>query len=144
VGVNPFLATAAAFFAGCLAGLVTAWLNVKLRILHLLASILVMISLHTVNLRVMGKPNTALLGEPTVFDPFQQLLGLPYYWVNPLVLVVLLLVTLFLVSRFLGSEMGLSMRATGANPRMANAQGVRTGAMVMLGIALSNGLVGLA
>lgn len=144
VGVNPFLATLAAFFAGCLAGLVTAWLNVKLGILHLLASILVMISLHTVNLRIMGRPNTALLGEPTVFDPFQQLLGLPYYWVNPVVLFVLLVITLTLVALFLGSEMGLSMRATGANPRMANAQGVRTGAMVMLGIALSNGLVGLA
>src|SRR5699024_2543726 len=120
------------------------WLNVKLGILHLIASILVMISLHTVNLRVMGKPNTALLGEPTVFDPFQALLGLPYYWVSPIVLFVLLVVTLVLVALFLGSEMGLSMRATGANPRMANAQGVRTGAMVMLGIALSNALVGLA
>lgn len=54
-------------FAGALAGLVTALLNVRLGILHLLASILTMISLHSINLRVMGKPNQALLGEATVF-----------------------------------------------------------------------------
>ncbi|MGD8430612.1 MAG: ABC transporter permease, partial [Ectothiorhodospiraceae bacterium] len=86
-GVNPYLATIAAFVAGAMAGTVTAWLNVRLGILHLLASILVMISLHTVNLRVMGKPNVALLGENTVFTPFEGL-GLPFYWVNPLVLLV--------------------------------------------------------
>ncbi|WP_435102582.1 ABC transporter permease [Arhodomonas sp. AD133] len=141
--ISPFIATVAAFFAGCLAGLVTAWLNVRLKILHLLASILVMISLHTVNLRVMGKPNTALLGESTVFTPFEGL-GVPFYWINPTVLLVVLLAAVFLVNRFLGSEMGLGMRATGANPRMAAAQGIHTGRMTLLGIALSNGLVALA
>jgi putative ABC transport system permease protein len=141
-GVNPYLATIAAFVAGAMAGTVTAWLNVRLGILHLLASILVMISLHTVNLRVMGKPNVALLGENTVFTPFEGL-GLPFYWVNPLVLLVVLIAALFLLNRFLGSEMGLAMRATGANPRMARAQGIHTGRMIVLGIALSNGLVAL-
>jgi putative ABC transport system permease protein len=101
-----------------------------------------MISLHTVNLRVMGKPNVALLGENTVFTPFEGL-GLPFYWVNPLVLLVVLIAALFLLNRFLGSEMGLAMRATGANPRMARAQGIHTGRMIVLGIALSNGLVAL-
>lgn len=142
-GVNPWLSTAAAFFAGAGAGLVTAWLNVRLRILHLLASILVMISLHTVNLRIMGRPNVALLGEPTIFSAFEGL-DIPYFWLNPAVLLLGVLVTGYLVTRFLRSEMGLGMRATGANPRMAAAQGIHTGRMTLLGIALSNALVALA
>ncbi|MDZ7810345.1 MAG: ABC transporter permease [Arhodomonas sp.] len=142
-GLNPWLATVMAFLAGAVAGLVTAWLNVRLRILHLLASILVMISLHTVNLRIMGKPNTALLGENTIFSVFDRL-ALPYYWLTPAALLVVLAAAVYLVNRFLASEMGLGMRATGANPRMAAAQGIHTGRMTLLGIALSNALVALA
>lgn len=142
-GVNPYLATLAAFFAGCCAGLVTAWLNVRLKILHLLASILTMIALFSINLRVMGKPNIALLGESTVFTPFEDL-GLPFYWVNPIVLLVVVVAAKLLLDRFLLSETGLAMRATGANQRMARAQGIDTGRMTLLGIALSNGMVAFA
>lgn len=142
-GVNPYLATLAAFFAGCCAGLVTAWLNVRLKILHLLASILTMIALFSINLRVMGKPNIALLGEQTVFTPFEDL-GLPFYWVNPIVLLVVVVAAKLLLDRFLLSETGLAMRATGANQRMARAQGIDTGRMTLLGIALSNGMVAFA
>lgn len=142
-GVNPYLATLAAFFAGCCAGLVTAWLNVRLKILHLLASILTMIALFSINLRVMGKPNIALLGEQTVFTPFEGL-GLPFYWVNPIVLLVVVVAAKLLLDRFLLSETGLAMRATGANQRMARAQGIDTGRMTLLGIALSNGMVAFA
>ena len=67
-GFNPWLASLAAMGAGALAGLVTAWQNVRLGILHLLASILTMIALYSVNLRIMGRPNIALLGENTVFS----------------------------------------------------------------------------
>lgn len=142
-GVNPYLATLAAFFAGAAAGLVTAWLNVRLKILHLLASILTMIALFSINLRVMGRPNIALLGQDTVFTPFESL-GLPYYWVNPLVLLVVVIAAKLLLDRFLLSETGLAMRATGANQRMARAQGIDTGRMTLLGIALSNGMVAFA
>lgn len=142
-GINPYLATLAAFFAGCAAGLVTAWLNVRLKILHLLASILTMIALFSINLRVMGKPNIALLGVDTVFTPFEGL-GLPFYWVNPIVLLVVLIAAKILLDRFLLSETGLAMRATGANQRMARAQGIDTGRMTLLGIALSNGMVAFA
>lgn len=142
-GIDPYLATMAAMAAGACAGLVTALLNVRLGILHLLASILTMISLYSVNLRVMGKPNQALLGQPTVFTPLEGL-GLPFYWLIPLCLLLLLVLMVWLVNRFLTSEIGLGMRATGANPRMAAAQGIETGRMKMLGIALANGLVGLA
>lgn len=142
-GIDPYLATLAAMAAGACAGLVTALLNVRLGILHLLASILTMISLYSVNLRVMGKPNQALLGQPTVFTPLEGL-GLPFYWLTPFCLLLLLVLMVWLVNRFLTSEIGLGMRATGANPRMAAAQGIETGRMKMLGIALANGLVGLA
>lgn len=142
-GWNPYLATLLAFFAGCCAGLITAWLNVKLKILHLLASILTMIALFSINLRVMGRPNIALLGEDTVFTPFEGL-GLPFYWMNPLVLLIVVVAAKLALDRFLLSEVGLAMRATGANQRMARAQGINTGAMTLLGIALSNGLVAFA
>jgi putative ABC transport system permease protein len=130
-------------FAGGLAGMVTALLNIRLKILHLLASILTMIGLYTVNLRIMGKPNQPLLGEVTIFTPFEGL-GLPYYWINPLIFVVIIVVAKLAVDAFLTSEVGLAMRATGVNPRMARAQGIRTGIMIVGGMALSNALVALA
>ncbi|MGB0750101.1 MAG: ABC transporter permease [Magnetospiraceae bacterium] len=142
-GWNPYLATVAALVAGGGAGLVTAWLNVRLKILHLLASILVMIALYSVNLRVMGKPNQALLGEETVFTPLEAL-GLPYYWTTPIFLAVVLAAVMVAFHAFLASEVGLGMRATGANPRMAAAQGIHTGRMKMAGIALANALAALS
>lgn len=142
-GWNPLAATLAAMFAGGLAGMVTALLNIRLKILHLLASILTMIGLYTVNLRIMGKPNQPLLGEVTIFTPFEGL-GLPYYWINPLVFVVIIVIAKLAVDAFLTSEVGLAMRATGVNPRMARAQGIRTCIMIVGGMALSNALVALA
>lgn len=143
-GYNPYVACLAAMLMGALAGLVTAWLNVKLGILHLLASILTMIALYSINLRIMGKPNQALLGEDTVFTPFEQMIDLPYYWVTPIVLLGVIGLLLIVLNLFLASETGLGMRATGVNARMASAQGIRTGQMKMAGIALSNALVALA
>lgn len=142
-GWNPWLATLAALLAGAAAGLVTAWLNVRLGIIHLLASILTMIALYSVNLRIMGRPNISLLMEPTVFTPLEAL-PLPGYVRLPLVLLGVVLLVKWLLDRFLASERGLAMRATGMNPRMARAQGIRTGGAVLLGMALSNALVGLA
>ncbi len=81
-GWNPFAATAVAIVAGAMAGYLTAWLNVSLRIMQLLASILVMIALYSVNLRVMGKPNVALISEPTVFS-LLSFGDLPEYWLKP-------------------------------------------------------------
>ncbi|MFT6915250.1 MAG: putative ABC transport system permease protein [Motiliproteus sp.] len=142
-GFNPWLATLLAMVAGAAAGFVTAWMNVKLKILHLLASILTMIALYSVNLRIMGRPNVALLGETTVLTPLEAY-GLPYYWVAPLAFTLVVLLAGALLVLFLKSELGLAMRATGANARMARAQGVATGGMIMLGMALSNALVALS
>ncbi|AFK52000.1 ABC transporter permease [Tistrella mobilis] len=141
-GWDPFLSTALAFVAGCIAGSITAWLNVRLKILNLLASILMMIALYSINLRIMGRPNVALLGERTVLTPFEGL-GLPFYLLTPLVFAVVVIAAMILLIRFLNSEMGLAMRATGANARMARAQGINTAAMTLLGMALSNGLVAI-
>lgn len=142
-GGNAYLATAIAILAGALAGLVTAALNLRFRILHLLASILTMIALYSINLRIMGKPNLAILNEATVLTPFQGL-GLGNLYLRPLYAGVVTLIVALLLIRFLASDMGLAMRATGANPRMARAQGIHTAAMTYLGMAISNGLVALS
>ena len=141
-GVDPFVATAAAIVAGAAAGALTAWLNVRLRIMQLLASILVMIALYSINLRIMGKPNVALINDPTVFTLF-DFGGLPEYMLKPLVLLVIVIVAKLLIDLFFASETGLAMRATGGNPRMARAQGISTDRQTIVGLALSNALVAL-
>ena len=141
-GLNAWLATGAAMLAGAAAGIVTATLNVRFRILNLLASILTMIALFSINLRVMGKPNVALLNEATMLTPFYGH-GLKDYLVRPIFIFVLVAIAIVLVWRFLESDAGLAMRATGTNARMARAQGVNTGRQIYLGIAISNALVAL-
>lgn len=141
--VNPWLATLAAVLAGAGAGLVTAVLNLRFNILHLLASILTMIALFSINLRIMGRPNVAIIMQDTVLTPFYGL-GLPDHLVRPLLVLVFVVAAVALLAWFLSTESGLAMRATGVNPRMARAQGIDTARQVGLGIALSNGLVGLA
>ncbi len=141
-GVNPWLAAFVAMLAGALAGLVTATLNVRFKILNLLASILTMIALFSVNLRVMGRPNVALLSVDTMLTPFYGH-GLRDFMVRPMFLLVLAIIALIIVWRYLESDAGLAMRATGANARMARAQGINTDRQIYLGIALSNALVAL-
>jgi putative ABC transport system permease protein len=141
-GLNAWLAALVAMAAGAAAGLVTALLNVRFKILHLLASILTMIALFSVNLRVMGKPNVALINADTMLSPFYGF-GLSGYLVRPLFVGILAVIALVVVWRFLVSDAGLAMRATGANPRMARAQGVNTAGQIYLGMAISNALVAL-
>ncbi|OPX55721.1 ABC transporter permease [Oceanospirillum multiglobuliferum] len=143
LGWNPWLATAMAIAAGFAAGALTAWLNVRLQIMNLLASILTMIALYSINLRIMGKPNVALLGDETIFTPMDNW-DLPYYLSAPLLISAVVLVVFVLLVRFMTSETGLAMRATGVNSKMARANGIHTGRLTILGVALANGLVGLA
>lgn len=142
-GVNPMIAIAVGFAAGALAGLLTAILHVKLGILQLLSGIIVMTALYSVNLRVGGAPNISLLRTNTIFDMFTPILG-SGIWQNSLILLVFTLLVKFGLDWFFSTEMGLAMRATGANPRMSRAQGISTNVMIMLGMALSNGLIALA
>jgi putative ABC transport system permease protein len=141
-GVNPWVAALVAMAAGAAAGLVTAMLNVRFRILNLLASILTMIALFSVNLRVMGRPNVALLNVDTMLTPFFGH-GLRDYMIRPMFVGVLAIVALIVVWRYLESHAGLAMRATGANARMARAQGIDTDRQIYMGMALSNALVAL-
>jgi putative tryptophan/tyrosine transport system permease protein len=144
-GVSPLVATAIALLAGILAGLLTATLNVKFKILNLLASILTMIALYSVNLRIMGQPNVSLLGQPTLLTPFAGVLqGLPNWLGTPLVMGAIALLFKLLLDWFFTTEIGLAMRATGANPDMARAQGIDTDRMILLGMGLSNGLIALS
>ena len=101
-----------------------------------------MIALFSVNLRVMGRPNVALINADTMLSPFYGH-GLRDFMVRPIFIAVLVAIALFLVWRFLESDSGLAMRATGANPKMARAQGVDTSRQIYLGMAMSNALVAL-
>ena len=142
-GINPWLATLAATAAGAIAGTITGWLNVKLKIMDLLASILMMIALYSVNLRIMGGPNVPLINAPTIFNMLQPE-GVDDYIFRPLLLLLIVIAAKLLLDWFFATERGLAIRATGSNARMARAQGVNTGGMVLLGMAISNALVGLA
>lgn len=142
-GTNPWLATLAGTYADAVAGLITGWLNVRLKIMDLLASILMMIGLYSVNLRIMGGPNVPLINETTLFTLLQPD-SVADYVMRPLILFVIVVLAKLGLDWFFATERGLAIRATGSNARMARSQGVNTGAMILLGMAISNGLVGLA
>jgi putative ABC transport system permease protein len=139
-GINPYAALFLAAAAGFLAGMVTALLNTKLRVLHLLASILTMIALYSINIRIMSGPNVSLLGQPTVFDPFKQL-GLPGYLAAPLIFLIIAIIVTILIVWFLHTELGQALMATGDNPKMITSCGVNTHNMILMGVGLSNALV---
>jgi putative ABC transport system permease protein len=142
-GMDPFTSTLAATFAGALAGMITGWLNVKLKIMDLLASILMMIALYSINLRIMGRPNVPLISEPTLFTVLQPD-GITDYIARPLILLALIVVVKFALDWYFATQTGLAMRATGSNPRMARSQGVATGRAILAGMAISNALCALA
>ena len=142
-GINPFLSLVFALCAGFLAGAVTAVLNAKFKILHLLASILTMIALYSVNIRIMGGPNVALLGVNTVFDPLITF-GVAGHLAGLAVFGIFAVVVALLVIWFLHTELGQAVLATGDNPQMITSQGVNTHTIIILGVGLSNALVALS
>lgn len=142
-GVNPWLATLFGTLAGAAAGFVTAWLHVSLKIMQLLASILVMIALYSVNLRIMGAPNIPLIWEPTVITPFINEDYSNQFWVKPLIILLFVIAAKLLLDLFFASRTGLATRATGANIKMSQAQGINTSKMTYLGMMISNALIAL-
>ncbi len=142
-GVNPFLSLLLAAMAGFAAGAVTALLNTKLKILHLLASILTMIALYSINIRIMDGPNISLLGVDTVLDPMMAL-GVPGYVAAPLVYGCFAICITGLIVWFLHTELGQAMLATGDNPQMITSLGVNTHNVIILGVGLSNALVAVS
>jgi putative ABC transport system permease protein len=140
--VNPFLATLATLGAGLCAGLATSLLNTKLKIPALLASILVMVALYSINLRIMGRPNLPLLREVTIFSLSSQLLGLETRLAYQLVVAgVLAVIVFFILNWFLRTEIGLALRATGDNEQMVRGAGVDTDKTTILGVSIANGLI---
>ena len=137
MGMHPLLSLVFAVFAGMLAGLVTGFLHTRLRIPAILAGILTQLGLYSINLRIMGKSSVALLRQPVVISlgniPMALLIG---------VLVAAAVVAV--MYWFFGTELGCAIRATGNNRKMVRAQGVNTDTMKIIGLVLSNGLVGLA
>jgi len=145
IGVNPFLATLAAFGVGLCAGLATSLLNTKLRIPALLAGILMMVALYSINLRVMGGANISLLREVTIFDQVSEWLGLGAGITLSLILTgALAVIVFFILNWFLRTETGLALRATGDNEQMVRGLGADTDMTTIIGVSISNGLVALA
>lgn len=144
-GMNCWLALLCAFVSGLLAGLVTGLFHTKCGIPAILAGILTQLALYSVNLRIMGgKAN-----QPVGVDKYDLAVSQRYVRdlsiSNPLVLLlVITVVTVVALYWFFGTERGCSVRATGANANMARAQGINTGANIVLGLMLSNGLVALS
>lgn len=133
-----------AIIAGMLAGVVTGVLHTKMKIPALLAGILTMIALYSVNLRVMGKANISMLGIDTVFKYTRDLTGLNVADSSFVVGLVFTVVVGVATYHFLGTQIGACMRATGCNQQMIRAQGVNTDTMLIIGLAVSNGLIGLS
>ena len=126
-----------------LSGVVTGFLCTKLRIPALLAGILTMIALYSVNLRIMGKANLPLLQQDTIFtiaDSFGLDKGVTVLVVGAIVVLLVAVLNYW----FFGTELGTAVRATGCNPHMIRANGIDTDVMVVLGLLLSNGLVAMS
>ena len=139
-GMPPIAATVLAFFAGAAAGIVTGLLHTKGKINGLLAGILTMIALYSINLRIMGKANLPLLREDTLITPLKDA-GLLGTWLSVATFLLVALAIKFALDWFLHTDTGLAMQATGDNEEMIRSLGVSTDNQKILGLALSNGLV---
>mgnify|MGYP001109511561 CR=1 FL=1 len=156
-GLSPWLGLPGAFALGAAFGALTGIAHILLRINSLLASILTVTAAFTINLRVQGSANVPLLGVDTIYTPFlSPMRDLLEGWfgdtgvqihrnvVTMLVSGVLLALVVLVLHVFFRTEVGIAMRATGANPRMSRAQGIDTRIYVVAGVALSNALIAVS
>lgn len=143
-GGNPLLALLLSFLIGCMAGSVTALLNIRLKIEPLLAGILVMLGLYSINMHIMGnKSNVALTQSPSLYKWAKE--AFPSVGNSSLFIgLAFLLVITLLFYLFLNTRLGFALRATGDNEYMVRASGISSSSMKVMGLALSNGMVGLA
>jgi putative tryptophan/tyrosine transport system permease protein len=159
-GVHPLVATASAFGAGALAGMLTGVIHTRFRINKLLSGILVMTALYSVNLHVMGRSNVPLLSERTLSTLAEQgaawlrgstadldlggwSVGLRDAGMLVMALIVVVAVAGCLYA-FFRTNLGTAMQAAGDNPQMVRALGVNVENMIVLGLALSNGLIAVS
>lgn len=143
-GVDPALSLLASVLAGALAGSVTGLLHTKLKIPPILSGILTMMGLYSVNIWVMGRANTSLLGLNTVFTKLSDQLSLGNDRIIILVGGIGAVALIGLCYWFFGTELGSAVRATGGNPDMSRALGVDTDSLKILCLMISNGLVAFA
>ena len=134
-GVNPWIATLLAFVGGAMAGTITGFLHVKLKITNLLSGILVMTGVYSINLRIMGKANVPLFQQSTIFSSGINKI---------LVLAMLAIILKLLLDLFLKTKVGFLLNAVGDNPVLVTSIGLDIGKVKFLGLALSNGLVALS
>ena len=151
MGLNPWLALLMAFIAGMLAGLVTGLLHTACGIPAILSGILTQLALYSINLRIMAIGSGASTKATLALSVDKQSLLVSSRYIremslrNPLLLLAILtVVVIALLYWFFGTELGCSLRATGANPNMARAQGINTNTAKVLGLVVSNGLVALS
>ncbi len=144
-GYNPVIALLAAFLIGGLAGAVTAVIHTRFNINGLLAGILVMTGLYSVNLHIMQRSNIPLLNQTTLITYAEKWNpGIPEQSWLALTLCVLMAIFWLLASLFFKTDLGVAMRATGNNRTMAAASGINVNLMTIFGVALANGLVGVS
>jgi len=156
-GLSPWLTLPASFLIGGVFGAITAIISTRFRIHSLLASIIVATGLLSINLRVMGKSNIPLLNEETIFSPFAE--GFRNFLIAQfgddaarfttniltIIIVGLIVVAVKLAfDWFTQTEVGMAMRATGDNDRMIRALGRNPHFFLIIGVAISNAMVGLA
>lgn len=143
-GMNPFTSLIFATLAGMIAGVVTGFLHTKLKIPAILAGILSMIALYSINIRIMGQANISLLGEETAISILARGLSLSNNTLSLIIGISFSIIVILFLYWFFGTEVGSAIRATGNNEYMVRALGSNTNTMKIIGLLLSNGLVALS
>lgn len=144
-GWNPLLATLVAILAGALAGVLTGLLHAVFEIPAILAGILTQLGLWSINLRIMGdKANISMLNADSIFSWLVKATGWKQSMVALFLGIVILVIVIFVLYWFFGTEIGAALRATGNNEDMVRALGVSTKTTKILGLTISNALVGLS
>lgn len=148
LGVNPIVATLAAIVSGFIAGIVTGVLHTKLKIPKLLSGIITTTGLFSINMMIMGFPkdasysNVVYVGENATIFSYINIFSSNY--INSILTsLIIVVIALLVIYWFFGTEVGMSIRATGMNPNMARAQGINTEFCIIAGLAISNALIAL-
>lgn len=143
-GMNPLVAILLSTIAGGIAGLITGILHTRCEIPAILAGILTQIGLYSINLRIMGRSNTPLLQQETIFSQWEDLTGLSSNWVVLIIGIIIAIAIIAILYWFFGTELGSSIRATGNNEQMVRALGVNTNVTKTIGLVIANALVALS
>lgn len=143
-GVNPWLCLLAAFAGGCIAGAFTGFLHVKLKIKDLLAGILTMTALYSVNYRIAGAPNQFLMGEKTIFSLPETVPQWFYNYRYVIIVFIIAVVVKILLDWYLSTKAGFLLRSVGDNEGLVITMAKSPSSVKVIGLSLANGLVALA